>query len=87
MEKDIKTTTYYSNCIKVKMSPYDVLFECGKNIPIEDPEKNEINLIFERDFYLYNSPQHFKALVNVLNQHLKKYEEAFGVINLPSDKK
>ena len=83
MENEEKTPTYYCNAVNAKLSPYDIFLEFGKSIPLIG-EDGKIEIKFERDFYLYSSPQHFKAFVEMVNGQLSLYEKEFGKINLPS---
>lgn len=65
--------TIYTNNIQVKLSYFDVIFELGL---IEDasPER-----VLVRDVAkVAMSPQHARALNNILTEKLAEYEQQFG---------
>ena len=81
MEKSNDIPVYYCNGVSLKMSIFDILFEFGKNIPQANDKTGEPKPEFVPEFKVFMSPQHFKAYVKILNQHLQRYEESFGNIN------
>ncbi|WP_297430602.1 DUF3467 domain-containing protein [Clostridium sp.] len=68
---------FYANTTSVEVSLYDFKFLFGikSNTANSEFNPNDINST------IIMSPQHAKALVNVLNENVKKYEETFGHIN------
>ena len=83
MDNSKSIPNYYSNGIQVTMSLFDILIEFGKNFPEIDIETKSVTPKFEKEFGVFLSPQHFKAFVHILNDHLVKYEKQFGKINTP----
>lgn len=62
----------YTNAVNVSMSQFDfVLDVCYR-------QGREV----ESQVKIVTSPQHYKALIHILTENLKRYEELFGPINL-----
>lgn len=77
-EKLIKPV-YYCNIAKVEatsVNDFKLGFGTKKGPDISDDDM---------EFFLYTSPQHLKALILLLTEHLRVYEKLFGVINLEPD--
>ena len=88
MEKLENLPVYYTNAINIRVSLFDILLELGKMYPNINPETKDLNLEFNHELSVFMSPQHFKEFVKILNNHLVKYEEKFGIINeIPKIKK
>lgn len=81
MENLKEIPVYYCNGVNIRLSIFDVFFVFGQNHPKTNPETKKIEPDFKPDFNLFMSPQHFKALVKIMNDNLKTYEEKFGIIN------
>lgn len=69
-------SNFYSNKLEIEVGLYDFRFGFTQiNGNLENNER--INIIM--------SPQHAKAITNLLNDVIKKYEKDFGEINLPKE--
>ncbi|MFE7063721.1 DUF3467 domain-containing protein [Sutcliffiella sp. NPDC057660] len=72
-----KNNLYYSNSVNIAMQ----LFDLRLQFTTQSPENIADNIV---DIYM--SPQHAKVFSQLLNEHIIKYEEAFGPIpNLPNE--
>ena len=76
--------SYYCNLVSIRMSIFDIVLECGKNVAVE--ENGEVRLELNKECSIYMSPQHFKAMTIMLVRNLETYEKKFGKINLPEKK-
>jgi hypothetical protein len=67
----------YANGSLVALSPYDVtlIFMKTTDYAGHTMQVDQVSVAM--------SPQHFKALVNSLNETLTGYERAFGTLNIP----
>ena len=68
----------YANQIQVQMQ----LFDFSLTLNTVDPDG-----IHQEQGVLYLSPQHAKALLQVLSDNVNMYESLFGPINLETDEK
>lgn len=67
----------YANSIQIRVSVWDFLLVFGRLQPV-NPQDVEV-----QNFQgIYLSPQQAKALLNVLQQNVLQYENAFGEIKL-----
>jgi len=67
----------YSNRFDLEVSFYDFAFNfklANKNNPNGDSKS-----------IIYMSPEHAKALYEILGKNLEKWEEKFGEINMPEE--
>lgn len=71
---------YYANIAGVQTCVYDMAFYFGTKKDRE--EKEDSNLDKDVDLVVLMSPQHAKALANILNEHIQNYEKTFGEIRL-----
>lgn len=87
METKERLPVIYSNAVRVTMSYYDFMLDFGFNIPTKDPktEKFVPNIVHIATVAI--SPQHFKAVVKLANEHLTAYEKQFGEIKIVKPKK
>ncbi|MBI3092175.1 MAG: DUF3467 domain-containing protein [Candidatus Tectomicrobia bacterium] len=69
---------FYSNVARVMHTEYDVFIDFATRLP-DTPDFAAISA------RIVMSPQHTKALLKALFEHLKKYEESYGKIPLPGD--
>ena len=70
----------YSNSAFVIQSEFDFQIEFFQSSPDTDPAKG---VIVDKKYSLVKiatSPKHFKALITVMNEQLRKYEEKHGEI-------
>lgn len=67
----------YANNISLSVTQWDFRFVYGRIVHSDDK-----NVDIENEIMVYMSPQHAKAMSNILVENLKKYEETFGTINL-----
>lgn len=67
-------TTYYSNSVQVAMQLFDVVMEFS----VSSPDNSK-----EDQLKVFMSPQHVKVFAQILNEHVKGYEETFGPIPTP----
>ncbi|MGH9591733.1 MAG: DUF3467 domain-containing protein [Bryobacteraceae bacterium] len=67
----------YANSVQVRVSVWDFQLVFGL-ASSETPEQVTIR----NNQAIFLSPQHAKALWNVLGQNLAQYEQAFGTLNL-----
>lgn len=70
----------YANTTQVRVGVFDVQLRFGVNIENEDKDSDETTM--EEIVRVSISPQHAKAVLQLLAANLKGYEEEFGVINL-----
>jgi len=70
----------YANTTQVRMGIFDVQFSFGVNVENEDKDSSETTM--RESVQVSMSPQHAKAVLQLLAGNLKGYEEEFGVINL-----
>gem|GEM_PF-5605329 len=73
----------YSNSVKLSVSLYDFQLIFG-NSALDSLSENQ-QIVVQPQILIHMSPQHFKAMMEILNSHLKKYEETFGEIHIPQD--
>lgn len=73
----------YSNAVKIVSSFYDFQLLFGSGI-INVLEENSTQII-ESKFLVQLSPQHYKVLLNSMQNQLDEYEKKFGEIKLPED--
>lgn len=77
LEKTEEYRETYANSVQVRMSVWDFQLVFGTMHPQAADE------VTVRNFQgVYLSPQQAKALLNVLNQNVAQYEQAFGEIAL-----
>lgn len=75
MSESSKNDVIYTNLINVSLSQFDIALDvCYR-------EGNKV----QSQTKVVMSPQHFKALVHMLMNNLKQYEELFGAINLEAN--
>jgi hypothetical protein len=67
-----KVPFYYTNNMNVTMSTFDFRVDIGRITESGTELQAQVSM----------SPQHFKALVGVLNQNLANYESLYGPIIL-----
>lgn len=67
----------YSNSVQVRVSVWDFFLTFGT---ARQESAEAVNVTNFQGIYL--SPQQAKALLNVLAQNVKQYEETFGVMQL-----
>lgn len=67
----------YSNSVQVRVSVWDFFLTFGT---ARQESAEAVNVTNFQGIYL--SPQQAKALLNVLAQNVKQYEETFGVLQL-----
>lgn len=71
----------YANSVQVQVSLWDFFLTFGN---IKHNEKQEVTILNFQGMFI--SPQQAKALLNVLTQNVKQYEQTFGEIKLsPKD--
>lgn len=70
----------YANSAQVRMGIFDAQLSFGVHLESEDEDSSENTI--EESVRVSMSPQHAKALIQLLATNLKGYEEEFGVINL-----
>lgn len=68
---------YYSNIVGVGVSVYDFKLTFGN---IKDD--NNANLDECKEVEVVMSPQHAKAFIEILADHLRAYEDRFGTVNI-----
>jgi hypothetical protein len=68
----------YANSVQLRLNLWDFTFLFGRVEPTAPPDDVVINN-FQA---IYVSPQQAKALLNVLQQNVQQYENAFGEIRL-----
>jgi len=71
-------TTYYTNDTRVQTGPWDVRIVLGL---VGDGEDDSIQVLQTAEVCM--SPQHAKRIVQILERHLKHYEETYGAIPVP----
>jgi hypothetical protein len=84
--KFIRTPAFvsvYANNAQVRMTSFDLNCVFGE-VTGDDPDGS---LIVEQRVSVTMSPQHAKALVGVLQQHMTQYEEQFGEIGCQPEEK
>lgn len=70
----------YANSAEVRSSFYDLIFSFSTKMPLPDgrPEiRDGADIVM--------SPQHAKTFLFILQNHIRKYEDTFGKIELPED--
>lgn len=69
----------YSNSVQLTVTPWDFTFSFGEiKLPMEKPTvENQVGIVM--------SPQHAKALANILVGHVREYEKKVGEIKLPTE--
>lgn len=75
MNEENKPFKVYSNDIQIGMSVYDITIQLRQQTPDGAEVLGNVFL----------SPQHAKALVNILAQNVRQYEEYFGEIQLATE--
>lgn len=74
---DLQKQKYYSNSVKVSSNTFD--FQLSFNLKtIDNSGKEQV----EELTTVCMSPQHAKVLLNILNNHIRNYEEHLGEIQL-----
>lgn len=69
-----KLESHYSDIAFISMNPMGLTFDFGQNIP----QMNMVKIVTR----LSVSPQHAKALLNLLKQNIDNYERQFGEIKM-----
>ncbi len=72
----------YVNNAQISVSPWDFTIAFGQIAEVKDAK-----LIVQQRATVVMSPEHAKALANVLNNNIASYEKAFGEIRWSVDKK
>lgn len=67
----------YANSVQIRWSAWDFFLAFGI---FQQPTPTEVEISHFQGIYL--SPQQAKALLNLLRQNVKTYEETFGEIKL-----
>ena len=67
---------FYANNVELRLSPWDFRITFGEVL-----DATEDGLIIERKVIVSMSPQHTKAVLDLLERNVKRYEEEFGEIN------
>ncbi|HOI96089.1 MAG TPA: DUF3467 domain-containing protein [Syntrophobacter fumaroxidans] len=73
-----KFQSIYTNNANVQISYFDFRIDFRQMLTGTDGR-----MIVERQASVVMSPQHAKALLGVLAQHVEQYEEQFGAIRMP----
>ncbi len=71
----------YSNRVAINISSFDVMINFMKVTPDVDGNGKIIGELNDDHVQIIMSLQHAKALSDILNQQLSKYEKDFGPIN------
>jgi lambda repressor-like predicted transcriptional regulator len=72
-----KFSKIYANSVNLDMTPWDFSLIFG------ELKKSGNTMIIEQNISIVMSPQHTKALANVLVTQVKEYERLIGEIKLP----
>jgi Protein of unknown function (DUF3467) len=67
----------YANAANIEVTPWDFKLIFG------ELKRSGTTFSIEQHFEVAMSPQHAKALSNLLNQNLREYEQQIGEIKLP----
>ena len=67
----------YCNSVQIRVNVWDFFLQFGT---VEQPNPENVEITNFQGIYL--SPQQAKALLNVLQQNVQHYEQAFGEIKL-----
>jgi flagellar protein FlaG len=67
----------YCNSVQIRVNVWDFFLQFGT---VEQPNPEYVEITNFQGIYL--SPQQAKALLNVLQQNVQHYEQAFGEIKL-----
>jgi len=67
----------YCNSVQIRVNVWDFFLQFGT---VEQPSPEYVEITNFQGIYL--SPQQAKALLNVLQQNVQHYEQAFGEIKL-----
>ena len=67
----------YCNSVQIRVNVWDFLLQFGT---VEQPSSDYVEITNFQGIFL--SPQQAKALLNVLQQNVQNYEQAFGEIKL-----
>ena len=70
----------YANSVQLQTTPWDFRFTFGE-IVSADVKKLEIS----EKVVLHMSPQHTKATLDLIQKHVKAYEDKYGPIITPSE--
>lgn len=71
--------TYYSNQALISLHPFDFRIEFRQSRAVDD------KVIAKPLVQVYISPQHGKALLDLLARQVARYEEAFGILPEPEE--
>ncbi|MCX5807165.1 MAG: DUF3467 domain-containing protein [Proteobacteria bacterium] len=84
VEKKDAIPTIYCNQIRVVMSQWDMTIEVGEAnfSKMTEGENGKKNLPVEFKARIVMSPQHGKAVAQVLMDQIKKYEDDFGELKI-----
>lgn len=72
-----KFVRLYSNAANMEVTPWDFKIIFG------ELKKSEGKLVIEQSVQITMSPQHAKALADVLSTNVREYEKTVGEIKLP----
>jgi hypothetical protein len=78
--RDPQYREIYSNASQTQLGPFDITLNFQRNAEITPGQLaavDQVSVTF--------SPQHFKALLNSLNETLKAYETLYGELNIPTE--
>ena len=76
--------TIYVNSTKIISTVYDFTIFATHLVPIIGNDNRVFDNEALNDIIISMSPQHAKALFTALEKQISKYENEFGVINLPN---
>ena len=83
---DSNISTTYANAVRTNATAEELILEFGVNIPKQEtPECNEV--IFHLDNRIIMNYYSAKRLALALGQHLRKYEEIYGNIEIDPNKR
>jgi hypothetical protein len=69
---------HYANSLELEVSPWDFKLYFGQ---IEEATAERLGIL--ESVAVYVSPQHAKAITDILVAHIKTYEATFGPIPMP----
>jgi hypothetical protein len=72
--------TSYANGARVLLSPWDFSLEFSYQVPQQDETTGEITAARLAGQRITMSPQHFKAMLRIMEENLREYERNFGEV-------